>query len=82
MPQKPGKRGRKIGKGVRKMSHSKWGTYAGLFAHYAAEQDARAVKRQRKLQRLRAKRGGFRSKRAARRFAKFGPSKTGTVPQG
>jgi hypothetical protein len=69
--QKPGKRGRKIGKGVRKMSHSKYGTYAALFAHYAAEQDARAVKRQKKLQRLRAKRGGFRTKRAMLRARKF-----------
>ena len=73
--QKPGKRGRKIGKGIRKMSHSKWGSYQALYAHYAAEADERAVKRQRKLQRLRAKRGGFRTKRAARRFAKFGPPK-------
>ena len=82
MPQKPGKRGRKIGKGVRKMAHSKWGTYAGLFAHYASVQDEQAVRRQRKLQRLRAKRGGFRNKRAARRFAEFGPPKSGVVPQG
>ena len=25
-----GKKGRKIGKGVRKLAHSKWGNYAGL----------------------------------------------------
>jgi hypothetical protein len=31
MEPKKGRKGRKIGKGVRKLSHSKWGKYAALF---------------------------------------------------
>lgn len=30
---KKGRKGRKIGKGVRKVSHSRWATYAAVFAH-------------------------------------------------
>lgn len=31
--RKKGKKGRKIGKGQHKISHSKWGNYAALRAH-------------------------------------------------
>jgi hypothetical protein len=30
---KKGRKGRKIGKGVRKVAHSRWSTYANLIAH-------------------------------------------------
>ena len=30
---KKGRKGRKIGKGVRKVSHSRWATYASVLAH-------------------------------------------------
>lgn len=30
---KKGRKGRKIGKGIRKLSHSRWANYAGLIAH-------------------------------------------------
>jgi hypothetical protein len=32
MPHVGGKKGRKVGKGSYKLSHSKWGSYAGLIA--------------------------------------------------
>lgn len=31
--RKKGKKGRKIGKGINKLSHSKWGKYAALINH-------------------------------------------------
>lgn len=31
--RKKGKKGRKVGKGIHKLSHSKWGNYAALIAH-------------------------------------------------
>lgn len=31
--RKQGRKGRKIGTGIEKLSHSKWGSYAGLIAH-------------------------------------------------
>lgn len=73
MPQKPGKRGRKIGKGIRKAAHSRFGNYAGIMAHVISKRLARAVTRQKRLERLRAKRGGFRTKRAMKRARRFAP---------
>lgn len=39
--RKKGKKGRKIGKGIFKLAHSKWGTYAALINH---QSDRRAMK--------------------------------------
>ena len=39
--RKGGRKGRKIGKGIIKASHSKWGSYAGIMAHSTAEKRKR-----------------------------------------
>jgi len=34
--RKKGKKGRKLGKGIHKLSHSKWGSYVALINHQTA----------------------------------------------
>jgi hypothetical protein len=40
-----GKRGRKVGKGVHKLSHSKWGNYAVLINHQFSRRLGRLARR-------------------------------------
>ena len=42
---KGGKKGRKIGKGVHKLSHSKWGSYESLINHQYARRVATVDRR-------------------------------------
>lgn len=54
--RKKGKKNRKHGKGVRKAEHSRFGSYAGIFAHSQKMKEARMVARERRLARCAAKR--------------------------
>ena len=40
-----GKRGRKVGKGVRKLSHSRWGNYESLINHLQSGRLGRLARR-------------------------------------
>ena len=43
--RKKGKKGRKIGKGTHKLSHSKWGSYVALINHQTARRKANLLRR-------------------------------------
>lgn len=43
--RKKGKKDRKHGRGILKLSHSKWGTYAGLMAHQTSIRLGRMARR-------------------------------------
>ena len=75
MPEsKKGRKGRKIGTGKLKVSHSRFGTYAGVIAHSEMRKRNRITARSIRLLRLAEKRvciqcgrKGFRDSRALRR---------------
>jgi hypothetical protein len=43
--RKKGRKGRKVGTGIEKLSHSKWGSYAGLIAHQQSRRLATMARR-------------------------------------
>ncbi len=72
---KGSKKGRKIGRGRDKAAHSRFGSYAGIFGYGQQRKEKRMATRAARLKRLRARRlakfGGFESRRAMLRAAKF-----------
>ncbi len=68
---KKGKKDRKHGRGTRKVTKSRFGSYAGLIGASEERKRLRMISREARIARRVAKRGGFHSVRAARRFKQF-----------
>jgi len=73
---KGGKKNRKHGRGTRKVTKSRFHSYAGLIGDSEERKHLRAITRSKRIARRVAQRGGFHSAREQRRFAQFGPPRS------
>jgi len=74
---KRSKKDRKHGRGTRKVTHSRFHSYAGLIGASEERKQLRMLSRAARLERRAASRGGFSSARAQRRYLIFAPPPTG-----